>query len=121
MHELIHHSLPDGTAYPREHCHIYAVFRSGRGCQIDHEVFWRKDGRAFAVDYTSFLVYEQDLMTGAVVTFIDATSRKRLEKAAFAGMRSQKRTIDGRSKPMASNRVEELLRTKLGIPCSRVL
>jgi DNA-binding NtrC family response regulator len=42
-------------------------------------------------------------------------------QAASAGMRLQKRTLEGRSKPMAPNRVEELLRTKLGIPCARVL
>ncbi|MGH7257013.1 MAG: PAS domain S-box protein, partial [Nitrospiraceae bacterium] len=79
MHQLIHHSFPDGTPYPRKDCHIFEVFRSGRGCQIDHEVFWRKDGTAFPVDYTSFPVYEQDTMTGAVVTFLDITARRRLE------------------------------------------
>jgi len=40
---------------------------------------------------------------------------------ASAGMRLQKRTTEGRSTPVAPNRVEELLRTKLGIPCARVL
>ena len=79
MHQLIHHSFPDGTPYPCKECHIYEVFRSGRGCQIDHEVFWRKDGTAFPVDYTSFPVYEQDTMTGAVVTFLDITTRRQLE------------------------------------------
>jgi len=43
------------------------------------------------------------------------------EQAVSAGMRMQKRTIEGRSKPVTPNRVEELLRTKLGIPCARVL
>lgn len=81
MHHLVHHSFADGRPYPREDCHIFEAFRSGRGCQIDHEVFWRKDGTAFPVDYTSFPVYEQDIMTGAVVTFLDITERRRLEDA----------------------------------------
>ncbi len=42
-------------------------------------------------------------------------------QAASAGMRVQNRSIKGRSEPAAPNRVEELLRTKLGIPCARVL
>ena len=42
-------------------------------------------------------------------------------QTASAGMRSQKRTIEERSKPTTPNRVEELLRTKLGIPFARVL
>ena len=81
MHQLVHHSFADGRPYPRTDCHIFEVFRSGRGCQIDHEVFLRKDGTAFPVDYTSFPVYEQDIMTGAVVTFLDITEGRRLEDA----------------------------------------
>lgn len=42
-------------------------------------------------------------------------------QTALTSMRLQKRTHEGRSKPIAPNRVEELLRTKLGIPCARVL
>jgi PAS domain S-box-containing protein len=80
MHRLIHHSLPDGSPYPITQCHIYEVLHSGRGCHIDDEVFWRKDGTAFPADYSSFPVFEQDRITGAVVTFIDITVRKRLEQ-----------------------------------------
>ncbi len=80
MHRLIHHSLPDGSPYPIPQCHIYEVLHSGRGCHIDDEVFWRKDGTAFPADYSSFPVFEQDRITGAVVTFIDITVRKRLEQ-----------------------------------------
>jgi PAS domain S-box-containing protein len=80
MHDLIHHSFPDGAAYPRERCHISEAFTAGKGCQIDDEVFWRKDGTAFPVAYSSFPVLEQERITGAVVIFLDITQRKRAEQ-----------------------------------------
>ena len=80
MHQFIHHSFPDGSPYPRSQCRIYAAFERGLSCHIDHEVLWRKDGTSFPADYSSFPVFEQDRVTGAVVTFIDVTDRKRLEE-----------------------------------------
>jgi PAS domain S-box-containing protein len=79
MHQLIHHSLPDGAAYPRVECRIYGAFKNQQSCHIDHEVFWRKDGTSFPVSYSSFPVVEQETITGAVVTFVDITERQRLE------------------------------------------
>jgi PAS domain S-box-containing protein len=80
MHELIHHSLPDGAVYPQERCHISATFIDGKGCQVEDEVYWRKDGTSFPVTYSSFPVLEQGEITGAVVIFVDCTARKRLEE-----------------------------------------
>ena len=47
QHDLIHHSYPDGSAYPKEQCKIYKTFRQGKITKEDHEVFWRKDGSSF--------------------------------------------------------------------------
>ncbi|MGZ8422423.1 MAG: PAS domain S-box protein, partial [Nitrospira sp.] len=80
IHRLIHHSLPDRSPYPITQCHIYEVLHSGQGCHIDDEVLWRKDGTAFPADYSSSPILEQNRITGAVVTFIDITVRKRLEQ-----------------------------------------
>lgn len=79
MHACIHHLFADGSPYPRDRCHIYETLMSGTGCKIDHEVYWRKDGIAFPVEYSSFPVIEQEQITGAVVVFVDITERKRAE------------------------------------------
>src|SRR5579885_545164 len=50
-HELFHARKPDGSPYPREECPIYRTMRSGRGVQSDGEVFWRRDGSCFPVEY----------------------------------------------------------------------
>ncbi len=80
IHRLIHHSLPDGSPYSHHQCPVYHVLHNGQGCHIDNEVLWRKDGTAFPTDYSCSPIFEDNTVTGAVVTFIDITVRKRLEQ-----------------------------------------
>ncbi len=77
QHTLIHHSRKDGTPYPREECHIYAAFKDGKVHRESNEVFWRKDGSSFPVEYLSKPIRENGRLVGAVVTFRDITSEKR--------------------------------------------
>lgn len=81
MHELTHHSRGDGTPYPESECPILNAFRQGLPCRIDSEVFWRRDGSAFAVEYSSHPILDQGLVRGAVITFVDITERKRAADA----------------------------------------
>jgi Diguanylate cyclase, GGDEF domain/PAS domain len=80
QHEIVHHSYPDGSSYPREYCPIYAALTDGEIRHVDEEVFWRKDGTSFPVEYTSTPIREDGEVTGAVVTFTDITERKALEE-----------------------------------------
>lgn len=80
LHDFLHHSKPDGTPYPPEECPIYAAFRTGATLSRDNEVFWRKDGTHFPVEYVSTPIIEGDNISGAVVTFKDITERKALEQ-----------------------------------------
>ncbi len=80
MHECIHHSLGDGAPYLRSHCHIHKTLADGKGRKVDDQVYWRKDGTSFPVEYSSFPVLEQGQVTGAVVVFLDITARKRAEQ-----------------------------------------
>ncbi|MFC2032458.1 PAS domain S-box protein [Chloroflexota bacterium] len=80
-HELVHHSRPDGKLYPNQECPVYAAFKDGAiHNNVDDEVFWRKDGTSFPVEYTSTPIIEDGKILGAVVTFQDITDRKRLEE-----------------------------------------
>lgn len=77
QHALLHHSRPDGSPYPPEECPIYAAFKDGAVHHMDTEVFWRKDGSSFPVQYTSTPIRnDQGELEGAVVTFLDITNRK---------------------------------------------
>ena len=84
MHELIHHSHPDGRHYPESDCPIFKAFREGQPCRIDDEVLWRKDGSSFAAEYSSHPIVENTpegpVTIGAVATFIDISQRKQTEQ-----------------------------------------
>ena len=83
MHILTHHSHVDGAHYPLDDCPIYNAFRQGQPCRIDSEVFWRQDGSSFPVEYSSYPVFDQGQVRGAVVTFVDITERKRAQEALY--------------------------------------
>jgi len=76
MHDLTHHSHPDGSHYSHDTCPIFNAFRKGLHCRIDSEVFWRKDKSSFPVEYSSYPIIDNDKVRGAVVTFVDITERK---------------------------------------------
>ena len=81
MHDLIHHSRPDGTAYPVEECKIFRAFRKGEGSHVDTDVLWRADGTNFYAEYWSYPQKKGGYVVGAVVAFIDITDRKKIENA----------------------------------------
>ncbi|MEB3294160.1 MAG: PAS domain-containing sensor histidine kinase [Synechococcales bacterium] len=77
MHSVLHHSKPDGQPYPIHECPIYQAFRDGRIHRTNTEVFWRKDGSSFPVEYISTpMQNQQGEVVGTVVTFQDITQRK---------------------------------------------
>jgi formate hydrogenlyase transcriptional activator len=81
MHALEHHTRKDGTPYPIEECPIYIGFQKGESVHRDDEVYWRRDGTSFPVEYWSHPVVREGRTLGAVITFIDITERKRAEAA----------------------------------------
>ncbi|MEY3220079.1 MAG: hypothetical protein RIT27_1436 [Pseudomonadota bacterium] len=74
-HALMHHTHADGCAYPLEKCPIYLTCRDGEMRRVTDEVFWRRDGSFFPVEYTVSPIIENDKPTGAVVVFRDITAR----------------------------------------------
>jgi diguanylate cyclase (GGDEF)-like protein/PAS domain S-box-containing protein len=80
MHELVHHTYPDGSRYPREKCPTYAAFTDGTTHVVTDEFLWRKDGSCFPVEYTSTPVRKGGEVIGAVVLFKDITERREAEE-----------------------------------------
>lgn len=80
MHPVHHHSRGEESSYPIEECAIYRAYIDGEVQTIDNEVFWRKDGSSFPVEYVSTPIVEDGDITGAVVNFRDITTRKKAEE-----------------------------------------
>jgi PAS domain S-box-containing protein len=85
LHEMSHHTRPDGTPYPRDRCPILRASRTGEGVRIDDEVFWRRDGTPFSVEYSSHAIIDLGGdIKGTVLTFTDITERRQEEQAVRA-------------------------------------
>lgn len=97
QHDMIHHSRPDGSPYPREECPIYRAFAEGIVSSRNDEVFWRKDGASFPVEYVSSPIIKDGRITGAVVVFRDITHRLRAEGQLRASERRLRSFVEATS------------------------
>ena len=94
LHELILHTRADGTPYPEAESAIMASIDDSSAGQdsarVSSEVFWRKDGTSFPVEYVARPQMDSQLDTagrgrkpgaiGVVVAFTDTTERRALDK-----------------------------------------
>ena len=84
MHELVHHTRPDGTPYPLEECPMSLAYLTGEVSRVRDELFWRKDGSSFPAEYAFSTAKGPARSHGAVITFRDITDLKRSEDALKA-------------------------------------
>ena len=85
LHDLVHHSYPNGTPYPRDASPIEAALRhrSERTGEVD--VFWRNDGAAVGVRYSLRPAPGQDEPVASVLQFKPLVARSRAEEALRLG------------------------------------
>jgi len=79
-HQLLHHTKIDGSTYHSSECPVHETYKKGDVHHIDDEVFWRKDGSSFCVEYTSTPILDNGEIAGAVVVFNDASDRRKAER-----------------------------------------
>jgi PAS domain S-box-containing protein len=80
FHALVHHHHADGTPYAEQDCPILAVCRDRAVHRVSGDVFWRRDGTSFPVEYVGTPMVADGAVVGAVVLFRDI--RERLEAEA---------------------------------------
>ncbi|MDA8382889.1 MAG: diguanylate cyclase [Betaproteobacteria bacterium] len=79
LHEETHHHHPDGTAYPASECLILQTLRDGQTRRVHDELYWRRDGSSFPVEYTSTPIIQEGMIRGAVNVFRDVTVAKAVQ------------------------------------------
>lgn len=79
-HQLLHHTKIDGSTYHASECPVHATYKTGEASYVDDEVFWRKDGSSFCVEYTSTPILDNGNLAGAVVVFNDVSKRRTAER-----------------------------------------
>ncbi|MGE5514705.1 MAG: ATP-binding protein [Bacteroidota bacterium] len=80
LHELAHHHRADGSEYPEDDCAMRRGLEAEPLCTVADEVFWRKDGTSFPVEYTAGRLEMADGTHGCVVVFHDISARRRMEE-----------------------------------------
>jgi two-component system sensor histidine kinase TtrS len=83
QHEILHHTHADGSPHRAEQCPVYLTFMENQARYISDDIFWRKDGASFPVEYSSTpILGDSGSPVGSVVVFRDITRRKRAEEEA---------------------------------------
>ena len=75
VHDLIHHHHPDGSEYPLADCPIYQAALTGVAAHSPFELFYRRDGSSFPVEYRTQSILRDGAITGAICTFSDISER----------------------------------------------
>ena len=84
LHDVIHHSHPDGTHYHVGDCPIYVCASTGKDAHVSDELFYRLDGSPVAVEYWAKPIIVDGEHKGAICTFIDITERRLAEQSRLA-------------------------------------
>ncbi|PLX62696.1 MAG: histidine kinase [Sedimenticola selenatireducens] len=83
QHEILHHTRADGTPHPADQCPGYATCNDQIPRFVEDDVFWKKDGSSFPVEYSSTPIRNEQFKTvGSVVVFRDISDRKRISEEA---------------------------------------
>jgi two-component system, OmpR family, sensor histidine kinase VicK len=87
MHELIHHTRADGTPYDSADSPIRKSLNNLATVRVSNEIFWRKDGTSFPVEYVARPQIDSQSPgsdggkpLGVVVAFTDTTERRALDR-----------------------------------------
>jgi len=87
-HQTIHHSYADGSPRPAEDCPIIATLHDGVVRHVSDDIFWRKDGTCFSVEYeASPKIDSKGEMLGVVVAFRDVTEQREMQRQVDQAIR----------------------------------
>ena len=101
-HQLIHYAHADGSHYHVQYCPIYKALHGESNASIDTEVFWRKDGTSFPVQYESHPFIEDEIIIGCVVNFMDITVRKHKEAQLLAAKEKAEKLAETKTQFLAN-------------------
>ncbi|MFC3749197.1 ATP-binding protein [Paenibacillus sp. GCM10012306] len=77
----IQHTRSDGSHYALEESPINRTVRDGVTRSMEEEIFWRKDGTSFLVNYRVAPIVDNGTIEGAVIVFSDITNEREIIRA----------------------------------------
>ncbi|WP_246021689.1 PAS domain S-box protein [Paenibacillus zeisoli] len=79
--DWIQQTRGDGTYYAPGETPIYKAVKEGRWYQSKEDIFWKKDGTSFLVEYRISPLVDKGERKGAVIVFRDVTDEKEIIRA----------------------------------------
>src|SRR3972149_8143763 len=101
IHVLIHHLQQDGKPSKEKECHVLGALRTGQSYRDIEDVFWKKDGRWFDVEFNAEPIEMNGTMVGTVVSFSDLSEHKRDEQILRESVQQYRALMDGASDAIA--------------------
>ncbi|RAK52690.1 sensor histidine kinase [Phenylobacterium deserti] len=94
LHDVVHHTRPDGSPYPLEECPIDRAFPENNH-QQGEEIFVHKDGNFYTVAFTASPIRDESAKSiGTIIEVRNITA----EKAALAARELLMREVDHRAR-----------------------
>jgi PAS domain S-box-containing protein len=104
LHDVIHHTRPDGRPYPLSECPIDRAFPQNQQEQGE-EVFVHKDGSFYPVAYTASPIREEGTIVGTII-----------EVRSIQAEKEQKRALEEETRTLETlNRTGAMLAGKLDL------
>jgi PAS domain S-box-containing protein len=101
VHAVFHHSHADGSPSDSESCPTMLVLGDGEVRQSAGDVFWKRDGSSFFVDYVSAPLRDGGRVIGAVLVFRDVTQRRLAEEELQTNFRLLRKSHEDRRRLVA--------------------
>ncbi|WP_299706380.1 CHASE domain-containing protein [uncultured Pontibacter sp.] len=81
LHNMIHHTRPDGSPYPLEECPLDKALPTNNNMRAHEDVFIRKNGEFFSVTVAAHPIIENGVPTATIIEVRDITEEKRAQQA----------------------------------------
>jgi PAS domain S-box-containing protein len=79
FHSFAYYSIADGAPSIWENTPIYSSLKDGTSIRKDDEIFWKKNGSSFCVEYSCSPILKESIVNGVVISFQNVDERKKIE------------------------------------------
>ncbi|HSH18694.1 MAG TPA: ATP-binding protein [Candidatus Saccharimonadales bacterium] len=101
LHDIVHHTHPDGTPYPLQDCPIDSALPQRKNIPGE-DIFVRPDGSFYSVAFMASPIYKDGVAVGTVIEVRDTTHDKAVERQILQLNKDLEQRVDERTKELTA-------------------